>query len=71
MNTCQVGVLRIMIIMMTHVHVDVELHGHSHVTFYNTFVLFCWPFVLIAFIVTLLDLGLRYIMMLLLIYCST
>ena len=35
MNTHQVGVLRIAIVTMTHVHFDIEPHGCSHVTFIN------------------------------------
>ena len=40
MNTRQVGVFSIIIVMVAHVYVGIELHGLSHVTFYYIFVLF-------------------------------
>ena len=60
MNTRQVGVLRIMIIMMTRAHVDVELHGRSHVTFY--FYL-CFFVDLVSFLRSVTFLHLGYVML--------
>ena len=63
MNTRQVRVLKIMIIMVNHVHIDVELHGRSHVTFYYTLCYFVDLVVFLRLFIASLDLGLYYVMM--------